>query len=89
MSKKRNLEPEEAFMKWAKSIDFRLFYTQKQSVLKQSSNPLLSNKDRESMEGLLSFMDSIQDLLIDELGLEKSEVFPYLGMEDEQDEQNN
>lgn len=65
-----------------KNIDYRMLKGQKGYLAGILENPLLSQNEKDAIEGVLNLLDSIQDKVV-ELGiLPEEEVFPYLNQEE-------
>jgi hypothetical protein len=56
-------------------IDWKLLKKQKFHLLKVINNDAVPPKQKESLEGILNLLDSIQDLAVDFLGVDKNKVF--------------
>jgi hypothetical protein len=68
---------------FVKNIDYRMLTGQKRSLCKIQENPLLSQNEKDAIEGVLNLIDALQDKVVEKEILPESEVFPYLGQEDE------
>ena len=65
-----------------KNIDFKMLSGQKRSLCLTQENPLLSQTEKDAIEGVLCLVDAIQDKVV-ELGiLPESDVFPYLNQDE-------
>ncbi len=73
----------EIIKKFAANTDFFQLTGQKRTLIKLSENPLLSIREKDDIEGLLNFIDAFQDMLVDEVGIDEGEVYPYLEKDNE------
>lgn len=65
-----------------KNIDYKMLYNQKQVLVNTQKNPLLTQNERDALEGVLNLIDSIQDKVVELDILPEEEVFPYLNQEE-------
>lgn len=61
-----------------KATDYRMLSKQKVTIVRLSENPLLTQQERDDLEGILNWMDAIQDAVVGENILPEEEVFPNL-----------
>lgn len=58
------------------NIDWSLLRDQKEGLLSViHNNDKLTEPQKDSLQGILHLIDGIQDYAVDELGLDKNEVF--------------
>ena len=69
---------------FVKNIDYRMLTGQKRSLVKIQENPLLSQNEKDTIEGVLNLLDALQDKVVENKILPEAEVFPYLNTEDEE-----
>lgn len=65
-----------------RNIDYRMLAGQKLSLDNVLKNPLLSQTEKDSLNGILNLIDSIQDKVVEKGILTEEEVFPYLKLEE-------
>jgi predicted ATPase len=65
-----------------KNIDYRMLTSQKQTLLKLQENPVLSQREKDVIEGIINLIDTLQDKAVDSKILTEAEVFPYLNTEE-------
>jgi hypothetical protein len=56
-------------------IDWKLLKKQKIQLLKVINKDAVTPKEKESLEGILNLLDSVQDFAVDVLGVNEKEVF--------------
>jgi hypothetical protein len=56
-------------------IDWKLLKKQKFQLLKVINNDAVTPKQKESLEGILNLLDTVQDFAVDVLGINEKEVF--------------
>lgn len=66
--------------KYLAKFDFKMLKEQKQTLLKiqakmEKPNSKFSQKEWDTIEGMLALCDSIQDIAVDEYGYNKYKVF--------------
>jgi hypothetical protein len=63
--------------KLIKRINWKLLRRQKQDLLNVINKKATTIKQKESLEGILNLLDSIQDLAVDVLKVDEWEVFKF------------
>ena len=67
---------------FVKNIDYRMLTGQKRSLAKMQENPLLSQNEKDTIEGVLNLIDALQDKVVEKKILTEGEVFPYLNTDE-------
>ncbi len=65
-----------------KKIDYKMLSGQKRLLSKIQENPLLTQTEKDAIEGILCLVDAIQDKVVELDILPESDVFPYLNQDE-------
>jgi hypothetical protein len=63
---------------FVQKIDWKMLRKQKKDLLKVINNDSVSPKEKESLEGIMSLIDHIQDYAVDTCELSERKVFGKL-----------
>lgn len=78
-AKKPNTKIDDRMGQYINKLDFKLLKSQKSRLyamqVKMEKGKKLNQKDWDVLEGMINFCDSIQDIAVDEYGVNKHKVF--------------
>ena len=72
-------EPHDRMAQYISSIDFKLLKQQKTTIInlqaKLEKDSKYTQKEWDTLEGMINLIDSIQDIAVDEYGVKETKVF--------------
>lgn len=63
------------------NMDWNLLREQKQTLLEMEDRHGLSKREKETISGMITLLDNLQDTAVDELGVSEETVFGKLAEE--------
>ena len=80
MAKKQNTSATDRMGQFINKMDFKLLKQQKTTLIKiqaklEKPNPKFTQKEWDTLEGIINLVDSIQDIAVDEYGVSQRKVF--------------